>query len=159
MMRPACIADIRAIHGLLKIFAERGELLPRPLAQLYDHLRDFTVFLDPAGRKVIGCCALQFCWDDLAEIRSLAVAPAAQGQGIGSQLVQNALEEARRFKIANVFTLTYRPGFFERFGFSCIDRADLPIKIWADCITCVKFPDCDETAMLLYLSRQRTRTS
>ena len=158
MIRPAGIADVRAIHGLLKIFGERGELLPRPLAQLYDHLRDFTVCLDSNGRKVIGCCALQFCWDDLAEIRSLAVAPEAQGHGEGSRLVQNALEEARRFKVPNVFTLTYRPGFFERFGFSRIDRAELPVKIWADCIACVKFPDCDETAMLLPLGRQRPLT-
>ena len=155
MLRPASIADVRNIHSLLKVFGQRGELLPRPLAQLYDHLRDFTVCLDPAGRKVIGCCALQFCWDDLAEIRSLAVAPDAQGHGVGSRLVQNALDEARRFKIDNVFTLTYRPGFFERFGFSIIDRAELPLKIWADCITCVKFPDCDETAMMLRLVDHR----
>jgi amino-acid N-acetyltransferase len=104
--------------------------------------------VDPETHRIAGCCALQFCWEDLAEIRSLAVSDASQGRRIGSQLMETAFEEARRFRIKKLFTLTYKPDFFKKFGFITIDRAELPLKIWADCIHCVKFPDCDETAML-----------
>ena len=92
--------------------------------------------------------ALQFCWEDLAEIRSLAVYPDHLGKNIGSKLTLAALTEARAFSIKKVFTLTYRPEFFKKLGFNQIDRADLPLKIWADCILCIKFPDCDEIAMM-----------
>ncbi|MFO7964714.1 MAG: N-acetyltransferase [Desulfobacterales bacterium] len=151
MMRKAVISDIKEIHGLLQEYGYRGELLPRPLSRLYDHVRDFSVCVDPKTRRVIGCCALQFCWEELAEIRSVAVHPDYVGNNIGSQLVSGAIEEAKQFDIKKLFVLTYRPGFFERFGFSRIDRSDLPLKIWADCILCVKFPDCDEIAMTLEL--------
>ena len=120
--------------------------MPRPFSVLYDHLRDFSVYSE--NKRVLGCCALQFCWEDLAEIRSLAVVPEMTGRGIGTLLTETVLKEARDYRISRVFTLTYRPGFFERFGFERIDRSDLPLKIWADCILCIKFPDCDETAMM-----------
>jgi amino-acid N-acetyltransferase len=100
---------------------------------------------------MMGCCALQICWEDLAEIRSLAVAPQHVGRGIGRALTETAMEDARSFGVSQVFTLTYRPDFFRRFGFQKIDRSDLPLKIWSDCMLCVKFPDCDETAMILNL--------
>jgi len=148
MIRKANIEDISGIHALLRYYGDRGELLARPLTGLYDHLRDFMVCADEAEDKIIGCCALQFCWEDLAEIRSLAVAPEFIKKGIGTRLLAAVFDEARQYGIKKLFTLTYQPDFFKKFGFNIIDRADLPIKIWADCITCVKFPDCDETAML-----------
>ncbi len=148
MIRKATIKDIKTIHGLLQEYGERGELLPRPLSVLYDHLRDFSVCLDSKNDRVVGCCALQFCWEDLAEIRSVAVRPEYQGRKIGSMLTDAVLSEAKSFGVKKVFLLTYRPGFFERFGFAKIDRSLLPLKIWADCIMCVKFPDCDEIAMM-----------
>ena len=153
MIRKATISDVKAIHGLLQEYGNKGELLPRPLSELYDHVRDFFVYEDNGSHRVIACCALQFCWEELAEIRSLAVAPAHTGKKIGARLTEAALAEARLFKIRRVFTLTYRPGFFERFGFVKIDRNELPLKIWSDCLLCVKFPDCDETAMLLTVER------
>ena len=148
MIRKATIKDIKAVHALLQEYAKRGELLARPLSQLYDHVRDFSIFVDEAEQKVLGCCSLQFCWEDLAEIRSLAVYPQYQGKKIGTALTQAALEEARSYQIRKVFALTYKPKFFEKFGFVRIDRTELPLKIWGDCILCVKFPDCDETAMM-----------
>ncbi len=154
MIRAATLKDVRSIHALLQMYADRGELLPRPMGQLYDHLRDFAVAVDEDGRKVIGCCALQICWQDLAEIRSLAVDPRHRHRGVGSELTRHALEEAQRFRLPKVFTLTYRPGFFEQFGFARIDRAELPRKIWADCVLCPKFPDCDEIAMLKAIGRR-----
>ncbi|MDY6832940.1 MAG: N-acetyltransferase [Thermodesulfobacteriota bacterium] len=152
MIRKARIKDIPQIYRLLSDFARQGSLLSRPMSKLYDDIRDFSVFVDPSSDEtVIACCALPVCWADLAEIRSLAVRQDHWGKNIGTQLVENAFEEARVFDIQQVFALTYVPAFFEKFGFSRIDRADLPLKIWADCITCVKFPDCDEIAMMKIL--------
>ncbi|MFP4475072.1 MAG: N-acetyltransferase [Desulfatibacillaceae bacterium] len=147
MIRKATIQDIRQIHGLLQNFANKGELLPRPLSSLYDHVRDYVVY-EPEQGCIAGCCALQICWEDLAEIRSLAVSEPHWSRGVGSRLLAFALDEARKFKIRKVFALTYRPGFFERHGFAVVDKSELPQKIWADCLHCVKFPDCDEIAMM-----------
>jgi amino-acid N-acetyltransferase len=148
MIRKAKIKDIKAIHGLLQEYGKKGELLPRPLSVLYDHVRNFSVYVDEENDDILGCCALQFCWDDLAEIRSLAVHPNYLRKKIGSKLVEAMLLEAKSFGIKKVFALTYRQDFFEKFGFMEIDKSKLPLKIWADCIMCVKFPDCDETAMM-----------
>lgn len=158
MIRKAAINDIPEIHRLLALWGARGDLLARPLSQLYDHLRDFWVWAEPAedsngsGDGVLGCCALQFCWEDLAEIRSLAVHPDHQGRKIGRKLVETAMEEARAYGVQRVFTLTYRPEFFRKLGFRLIDRAELPLKIWSDCVACVNFPNCDENAMMMELA-------
>ena len=122
--------------------------MPRPFSKLYDHLRDFIVYTDDTG-EIIGCCSLQFCWEDLAEIRSLAVHPDHIRKNIGTLLAETALAEAKTYDIKKVFTLTYKPDFFEKLGFSQVNKTELPlIKIWSDCILCVKFPDCDEIAMI-----------
>jgi amino-acid N-acetyltransferase len=148
MIRKAAINDIETIYHLLNDFAEQGFLLSRPLSKLYDNIRNFSVYVDEQKQAVVGCCALSICWKDLAEIRSLAVRSDCWGRGFGKQLVENALAEARSFDIKKVFVLTYKADFFASFGFSIVDKSELPIKIWSDCITCVKFPDCDEIAMV-----------
>jgi len=148
MIRKAVLDDVKSIHALLQFYNIKGELLARPLSKLYDHLRDFWVFEDPQTHKVVGCCALQFCWENLAEIRSLAVDPEFTGRGIGKILTERTIQEAVYFKVTDLFTLTYRPTFFEPFGFSVIDKNLLPIKVWSDCIGCVSFPNCNEIAML-----------
>ena len=150
MIRKARISDVKAIHGLLSEFGEEGILLPRPLSDLYDHLRDYTVF-EAEGEGVVGTVALHIVWEDLAEVRSLAVKKGWQGKGVGSRLVEHALSEAALLGIYRIFTLTYKPEFFERLGFRPIDKKALPHKVWADCVRCPKFPDCDETALLLEL--------
>ena len=148
MIRKATIQDVKSIHGLLQAYGQKEELLARPLSELYDHIRDFSVYADERNHELIGCCALQFCWEDLAEIRSLAVLPEHLGKNIGRTLTETVLEEAKSFDVKKVFTLTYKPDFFKKFGFVQIERSDLPLKIWGDCIICVKFPDCDEIAMM-----------
>ena len=148
MIRKATIKDVKPVHALLQEYGRQGELLARPLSELYDHVRDFLLYVDEKENRVLGCCALQFCWEDLAEIRSLAVHPDHLGKRIGSKLTLAALTEAGVFNIKKVFTLTYRTEFFKKLGFSRIDRADLPLKIWGDCILCIKYPDCDEIAMM-----------
>ena len=140
------MGDIQEIQRLIKLFAPRGVILPRSLSELYDHLRDFFVFL--RNRKVVGICALHICWDDLAEIRSLAVREEEQNKGIGAKLVKACLEESRRLGVKRVFALTYETEFFGGLGFKKVDKGVLPHKIWTDCLNCVKFPDCDEVAVL-----------
>jgi len=151
MIKKAAINDIETIYDLLNDFAGDGLLLSRPLSKLYDNIRNFSVFVDEQTGRVVGCCAMAICWKDLAEIRSLAVRADFWGRGIGKQLVENALAEARMFEIKKIFVLTYKTDFFASIGFSEVDKSELPIKIWADCVTCVKFPDCDETAMVRIL--------
>ena len=144
-IRPALMGDVKEIHALLKHFAGKELLLGRSISSLYDHLRDFVVYDD---NGVQGVCSLHICWDDLAEIRSLAVAEDKQGLGIGEALVKVCLEEAKHLDIGQVFTLTYQVPFFRKLHFTDIDKRDLPHKVWSDCLNCPQFPDCDEEAMI-----------
>jgi amino-acid N-acetyltransferase len=139
--------DVAAIRKLISGYSQQGEMLPRALIEIYEHIRDFFVFTETDG-EVLGCCALQLFWEDLAEIRSLAVKEPNNRKGIGAALVEACMEEGRGLGISKVFTLTNKPSFFEKQGFQRIERSELPHKIWADCVKCVKFPDCDETALV-----------
>jgi len=145
-IRKALISDIKTIHKLVNEFARKGEMLPRSLNELYENLRDFYVAEE--NSEIKGMCALHILWEDLAEIRSLAVKSEHQKKGIGSMLVKRSLQEAKRLGIKRVFVLTYLPEFFRRFGFKEIDKSKLPQKIWGDCIKCPKFPECDESALI-----------
>ncbi len=152
MIRKALIQDVKPIHKLLGYYADQGLLLPRSLSELYDHLRDHFVVEDRSSQNsIIGVSALGICWEDLAEIRSLAIAKNEQGKGLGSQLVETCLEEARSLGLKRVFTLSYVPDFFSKLGFKEVEKSVLPHKIWGDCLKCPKFPDCDETAMMIDL--------
>ncbi|MBU0478810.1 N-acetyltransferase [bacterium] len=146
MIRKAKIADIKQVYNLIMEFANKEKMLPRSLSELYDNLRDFFVF-EKAG-KIFGCCALHVVWEDLGEIRSLAVKTEEQGKGIGAKLVEACIEEMSQIGLSKVFALTYKPEFFEKKKFFRIDRAELPHKIWADCIKCPKFPDCGEVPVM-----------
>jgi amino-acid N-acetyltransferase len=150
MIRNARMEDVKAIYHLLNHFAQQGLLLARSFSSLYDQLRDFHVYVEPAesGDRIVGVGALHICWENLAEIRSLAVDENYQRKGIGSQLVSTCLAEAEAFGIPRIFTLTYQPGFFASLGFVSIDKKELPHKVWSDCINCTKFPDCNEEAMI-----------
>lgn len=130
-------------------FAQKGEMLPRSQSELYENIRDFFVVEDEG--KVIGCCALHILWDNLAEVKSLAVDSSYQGKGIGRLLVNTCLDEARELGIRKVFALTFKPGFFEKLGFKLVDKDDLPRKVWGECIKCPLFPDCKEEAVILEL--------
>ena len=145
----ARIADIPQMHQLINYFADRGEMLPRPLSEIYESMRDFFVIRD--GDRVIGCAALHVSWADLAEVRSVAVAEDYQKQGIGDQLIDACLKEAEELGISTVFCFTYQPAFFKRHKFVDIDKMELPRKVWTDCYRCPKFPNCDEIALIRYL--------
>ncbi len=146
MIRKATIRDVKTIYALISKYAKRDLMLGRSFNELYEHIRDFWVFIDK--NKVRGCCALDICWDDLAEIKSLAVDTKFRLRGIGAALVLKALEEASSLGVKKIFVLTYAPKFFKRFGFKKISTKQLPHKIWVDCCNCPKFPDCKEVALL-----------
>ena len=149
-IRKARTGDAKEMQTLINSYARKHKIMPRSLNDLYEHIRDMSVCVNGRG-SMLGVCGLHVTWDDLAEIRSLAVHTRHQGKGAGSALVKNAIMEARELGVKSVFVLTYYPDYFKQFGFKEIDKAKLPQKIWADCLKCVKFPDCDETAMVIEL--------
>ena len=147
MIRKAMIDDIKDMQELINFYAKADRMLPRSLNELYENIRDFFVYEE--GGKILGCCALHVAWENLAEIKSLAVDESQQKKGIGVMLVKEALSDAKKLKVKRVFALTYVPLFFEKLGFKRIEHAELPHKIWSECIKCVKFPDCAENALAL----------
>jgi amino-acid N-acetyltransferase len=150
MIRKARISEVPDIYRLLAEFATQWDILPRKMAELYSSLRDYFVYREDRG-PIVGIAALHIFWENLGEIRSLAVVEGRRKQGIGRRLVESCLEEARGLGLKRVFALTSQPGFFERFGFRTVTRDELPPIIWAECVQCLKFPDCDEIPMLLEL--------
>lgn len=149
MIRRARIPDAKAIQNLLITYAKEGLMLSRSLSDIYEGIRDFYVWEEDGA--VVATVCLQICWEDLAEVRSLAVADGHEGRGIGRRLVEACLEEARQLGLKRVFALTYKPVFFGKLGFREIEKSELPHKIWRDCMKCVKFPECDEIALSINL--------
>ena len=149
LIRKAKIGDVREIQKMLANHAQQGDLLPRSLSELFDNLRDIFVCVDNNQPEIIGTCSMHICWEDLAEIRSLVVRDPYRRQGIGKKLVEACISEAITLDLHRIFVLTYKVKFFQKLGFREVDKATLPHKIWADCLKCVKFPECDETAMII----------
>src|SRR3954469_1045117 len=152
MIRPATIHDVPRIQEIINSHAELGKMLFKSYAHLYETLRDFAVHADDATGEVLGCTAVAILWNDLAEVRSLAVDDAARGRGIGSQLVRWCIDEARRMGIRKLMSLTYEQRFFEKLGFVVVPKETLPLKVWSDCVRCPKNENCDEIAMVLELT-------
>lgn len=145
VIRKALVPDVPSIQSLVNGFADKDRMLHRSLNELYDNVRDFFV-AEEAG-EIVGCCALRVVWNDLAEVKSLAVAASQQGKGLGRQLVEHCVEEARQLHLPRVFCLTYEVEFFRRCGFHVVDRALFPRKVWSECVRCPKFFNCTEVAM------------
>jgi amino-acid N-acetyltransferase len=148
-IRKATVKDSKTIHLLINRFAQKDTILPRSLNEIYENIRDFFVCTNQS--KVIGTSALHIMWEDLAEIRSIAVLRDYQNKGIGKKLIEECLEEAQALGIKKIFVLTYNPEFFKKIGFQEIDKNTLPQKIWSDCLKCPKFPECDEVAVIKML--------
>lgn len=142
----AKVADAPQIHRLVNYFADRGEMLHRPLSEIYEHIRDYFVIRD--GDDLIGCAAMHVSWEDLGEIKAMAVKQEHQSQGIGRLLTEACLDEARELGILTIFCLTYKQGFYASCGFRQIDVMHLPRKVWGECYRCAKFPNCEEVAMV-----------
>ncbi|MBI5454110.1 MAG: N-acetyltransferase [Deltaproteobacteria bacterium] len=150
MVRKAVLNDVQDIFNIVEASASKGLMLPRALPDICDSLRDFFVYEE--GGEVLGACALHISSVDMGEIRSLAVREGSTGRGIGRKLVEACLIEARSIGLKKVFALTYKTGFFSKLAFKPISKEVLPHKIWGDCIKCVKFPNCDENAMIIDLN-------
>lgn len=146
MIRKANLEDVKKIQKLINYYAKRHEMLPRSLNELYENIRDFFVYAE--GKNIYGCSALHVDWEDLGEIKSLAVVKSRRARGIGRELLEHCLKDAKALKIKRVFALTYLPEFFQGFGFRVVNKKELPHKIWSECIKCVYFTNCEEIAMM-----------
>jgi len=148
LIRKIDIEDVPYVQKLINYFAQQHVMLPRSLNDIYENLRDFFVVTSEDDSNILGCVALHITWEDLAEIKALAVAVDQQNKGCGRALVNACLKEAKKLKIRKVFALSYKPLFFEKYGFKIIDKETMPRKIWGECVKCIKFDNCDEICLL-----------
>ena len=151
IIRDANISDAKSIHALVTYYAEFDRMLFRSMPDIYENLQTFKIV--EAGGKIVGCCALQVIWSDLAELKSLAVDKDYAGRGIGKSLVNAAIEKAKQLGVPKIFALTLEPDFFKKIGFEQIDNDLLPMKVWRDCAKCSKQDSCDEIAMILDVTK------
>ncbi|MBW2605044.1 MAG: N-acetyltransferase [Deltaproteobacteria bacterium] len=165
VIQKARVRDVEEILELVNTFAAMNLLLPRGPQYLYENIRDFVIACDSnvpvcsmtktreVLHLIVACGALHVLWEDIAEIRSLAIHPDYQHLGLGSKLVEYMKEEAKQLGIHRLytFTLTETQDFFKTFGFKRQNRSDLPPKIWGECSRCPKYFHCDEVGMVLNL--------
>ena len=149
MIRKATLEDAKKIQELVNYYAGQDDMLPRAISEVYENIRDFFVYAEKG--KIYGCATLHICWENLAEIKSLAVSKSRWARGIGTKLVEACIKEAKRLKIRKIFVLTYKPDFFKQLGFRRVPRSKLPHKVWSECINCPKFPKCDEVPLIMEL--------
>ncbi|MHB1155828.1 MAG: N-acetyltransferase [Phycisphaerales bacterium] len=150
MIRPATIRDVPHMVRIINNYAERGLMIHRSPAELYERIRDYRIVQLDNG-QVVGVGGLRVLWANWAEVYGLALAPEARGKGFGKQLVEALIDEARRLAVHNIFALTYERAFFEHCGFALVDRRSLPMKVWSECIRCPKHDNCDEIAVVRQL--------
>ena len=146
-LRKANVNDVKEIYNLISEYSKKGVLLERTMSNIYDNIRDFFI-LEKDG-KTAGIGSLHVCWEDLGEIRSLCVKEKYLKRGYGTKLVEACLKDAVDLKLKRIFVLTYNVEFFKNIGFKIIDKKELPHKVWAECVNCPKFPQCDEIAMII----------
>jgi amino-acid N-acetyltransferase len=148
----ARLADVSDMYRIINHYAETQLMLPKTQLQLYENLRDYSVAVDPAApNRLVGCGALHIYWENLAEIRALAIAPEMAKKGVGTALVKKLLAEAKDMGIEQVFVFTYEPKFFGHFGFAQVEHNTMPLKVYNECFNCPKFNTCDELAMVLHI--------
>ena len=152
LIRKARLADVNDMFRIINFYAEKQRMLPKTQLQLYENLRDYSIAADTsAPDRILGCGALHIYWENLAEIRALAISPEMTHRGIGTSLAEQLLDEAREMEIEQVFLFTYDPKFFSRFGFIQVEHRIMPLKVYNECFHCPKFNKCDEIAMVLHL--------
>ena len=149
VLRKAKMSDIPHMIALINGFARDGTMLPRTEFELSEGIRDFTILI--ADGVIVGCAGLHFYGPTIAEVRSLAVDPTGQGRGAGQALMEALEREAREYDLDIVFAFTYVPGFFAKMGYHEVERGELPLKAWKDCLRCPKFQACDEIAVVKLL--------
>ena len=145
MIRDATIKDVERIHELINGYAELDKMLFASMSSIYENLQIFKVA--ELDGETVGCCALKVLWENLAEIKSLAVDETQFGKGIGRALVLGSVEKAKKLGLKKIFTLTLEPDFFIKVGFETVQKELLPMKVWSDCTECPKQDHCDEIAL------------
>ncbi|MDR1511406.1 MAG: N-acetyltransferase [Endomicrobium sp.] len=145
IIRPAKVTDIKGIHEIIEYYASNKKMLHKSLNTLYEDIQEFVVLEN--NNKVIACGALHVSWEDLAEIKSLAVLDEYQRQGLGRKIVSNLQKNAKKLGINKVFVLSFNPEFFVKLGYKKIQKDNLPHKIWRECVDCHLFPGCGEIAL------------
>jgi len=153
VVRKAVMSDIAPILQLINGYAAKGIMLPRTEFELSENIRDFSVAY--AGDRLVGVGALHFYSPVMGEVRSLAVAPEERTHGIGQLIIEALVREAQAYTLGALFAFTYVPGFFAKMGFHEVERGELPLKAWKDCLRCPKFHSCDEIAVVRILSQER----
>jgi len=144
-IRKAELRDVPALFKLISRYVAEQVLLPRPLTNLYEDVWEFTVAEEDG--KLLGCGALKFYNQELAEIRSLCVDAALKSKGVGRMVTEALMDEAERCGLKRVFALTVVPAFFEKLGFQKAPRERFPVKVFQDCLGCPKYSCCDEIAV------------
>jgi amino-acid N-acetyltransferase len=145
MIRDATIQDVKRIHQLINGYAEVDRMLFASMSNIYENLQIFKVA--ELDGEIAGCCALKVLWEDLAEIKSLAVEESHFGKGVGRALVLKCMEKAKKLGLKKAFILTLEPDFFAKLGFVLVQKESLPMKVWSDCTECPKQDHCDEIAL------------
>jgi amino-acid N-acetyltransferase len=153
VIRKAKVGDVEGMHKLINYHANKKEMLPRSLNDLYENIRDF--FIVEEKGKIVACCALHITWGDLAEVKAMAISSRWQRKGLGSALLGECLEEALLLGIKKIFALTFKPKFFIKHGFKQVKKESLPHKIWSECINCPLFPDCNEVPMIKKITKTK----
>ncbi len=151
-IRPAKVQDVKQMHRIIEFYADNKEMLHRSLNSIYENIQEYVV-AEVKG-KVIGCGALHVSWDNLAEVKALAVERSYARQGIGTKIVKTLEQNALGLGIFTTFALSFKPAFFQKMGYEVISREVLPQKIWSECINCHLFPDCGEVPLIKDLSNK-----
>ena len=152
-IRSAKVTDVKEIHKLVEYYANNKEMLHRSLNSIYENIQEYVVTEDEAG-KIAACGALHVAWEDLAEIKALAVAEQYKKQGLGKKIVHKLQKNAEELGVSKVFALSFKPDFFIKLGYKVIPKETLPHKIWSECINCHLFPDCGEVPLLFPLNKK-----
>ena len=154
-IRPAKVQDVKEMHKIIEFYADNKEMLHRSLNSIYENIQEYVVAENKG--KVIGCGALHVSWDDLAEVKALAVEKSYARKGIGTKIVKTLEQNALGLGIYATFALSFKPEFFKKMGYEVISREILPQKIWSECINCHLFPDCGEIPLIKELSNKSTK--
>ena len=145
----AALTDVPTIHALITPYADRNDMLHRPMSELYENIRDYLVIKQ--GDELLACASVHVLWSDLAEVKAVAVKEEYQSHGLGKMLMNRCFDDAREMGLATVFVLTHKMDYYAQFGFQQIDVMSLPRKVWGECLRCPKFPNCNEYAMVYHL--------
>ncbi|GHT05705.1 acetyltransferase [Endomicrobiia bacterium] len=148
-IRSARVMDVKEIHKLVEYHANNKEMLHRSLSAIYENIQEFVVL--ESEDNIVGCGALHVSWENLAEIKALAVSDKYKGQGFGRKIVKILQDNAKNLGVSRIFALSFKPKFFIKLGYKIIPKETLPHKIWSECINCHLFSECGEVPLLITL--------